>query len=183
MKPYFLIILLLFIVSCNTSSELEKIYNCKTKKSSNLKTVVDVKKQFSIKLPKHWNTNLYFDTGQTSIYSADTTKELTKTILLDVSFIYAPVVFDDAFKKKTYLANYTNQLKETTAKELTILKKASYITIAKGTKKNYPYQISTIFIKLNNTNFILAKTEVYGDSLVKERFCKAFKLIDKIRLK
>ena len=52
----------------------------------------------------------------------------------------------------------------------------------KGKKGKFNYQICNIFIKVNESNFILAKTEIYGDSLVNQRFCKSFSLIENIKL-
>ena len=70
-----------------------------------LEKLRDLKKLFSIELPKTWNTNFYYDSLQSSIYTADTTKQLTETLLLDITIIKQNIKFDNAFKflkKKTY---------------------------------------------------------------------------------
>ena len=53
----------------------------------------------------------------------------------------------------------------------------------KGEKRGFNYQICNTFIKLNASSFIIAKTEIYGDSLVNQRFCEAFSLLENIKLK
>ena len=58
----------------------------------------DVKKTFSVAYPKNWKTNLYFDETQSSIFTADTTKQLTETVLLDITFINKEINFNDSFK-------------------------------------------------------------------------------------
>lgn len=178
------IILTLLLISCNKKTELETIFNCTTSESfTNLEKVTDVKELFTIQLPKHWKTNLYFDAGQTSIYSADTTKQLTETTLIDVSFLYKNVKFDTSFKEKTRLKATLYQLTETTSKELIFLEKPSYISVLKGRKGDFNYQAFTLYVQVNESNTLVLKTEVYGDSLISNRFCKAIKLLEKIQLK
>ncbi len=185
MKYYFLLTVISAIIftSCNRKSNLKSIYNCKSDSFSNLETVTDIKKLFSIEVPKNWKTNLYYDATQTSIYCADTTKQLTETTLIDVTFIYKPINFTKKFKEKIHLNTKLYQSIETISREIKVLKKPTFISISKGLKQGFPYQKSTIFIRINDSNYLLAKIELYGDSLVKKRFCKAFKLIDKIQLK
>ena len=149
----------------------------------NLEIVDDVKNQFSVGLPKSWKTNLYYDAVQSSIFSADTTKQLTETVLIDVSYIKEKIDFSDAFKLKLEQENLSNKLIQTTSKEINLLQKSSYYSISRGKKGKFAYQMCNTFIKLNDENFLQIKTEVYGDSLVNERFCKAFQLINTIKIK
>jgi len=185
MKQFISSLLLLFLVaSCTKKSELAVIFNCTTSESfNNLEKVTDVKELFTVQLPKHWKTNLYFDAAQTSIYSADTTKQLTETTLIDVNFLYKNVDFNSDFKEKIRLKAKLYQLNETRSKELLFLEKPSYISILKGKKGDFDYQAFTLYVKVNESNTLLIKTEVYGDSLVDNRFCKAIKLIEKIAIK
>ena len=184
MQRYFLYLFLSsLLISCKEQSHLTKIYNCNNSYLTKLERVIDAKKQFEILLPKNWKINLYIDNQLSSIYAADTTLELSKTILLDVSFVQQNIHFNLDFKKKSYLTHYKNQLDETISKDIFILEKPAYITISKGKKGKLSYQISEMYIKLNDNSFILAKIEIYGDSLVENRFCKAFNLIDQIQLK
>jgi hypothetical protein len=157
--------------------------NCENKIYKNLETVEDVKDLFSINLPKDWKTNLYQDEIQSSIFTADTTKQLTKTVLLDVTFIQKNINFDEAFILKQEQEHLTKNLIKIKSKELNLLEKPSYFMLFKGKKGAYNYQVCNTFIKVNASNFILAKTEVYGDSIVNRRFCEAFSLIENIKLK
>ena len=133
-------------------------------------------------MPKDWKINLYQDEVQSSIFAADTTKQLTETVLLDVTFIQNKIKFDDAFmlqQEQEYLAKSLIKVK---SKEFLVLEKPSIYMLFKGKKGKFNYQICNIFIKVNESNFILAKTEIYGDSLVNQRFCKSFSLIENIKL-
>jgi hypothetical protein len=171
----------LLFLSCSQQSEISSYFNCKTSSFKDLEEVKDVKNLFSIQIPKTWKTNLYYDAIQSSIYTADTTKQLTETLLLDITFINKNIKFDTAFKLKQEQKNLTKKLIKIESKETSIINKPAYFTISKGKKGSYDYQVCHFFIKMNEQNFILAKAEVYGDSLVNTRFCKAFNFIENIK--
>ena len=167
MKNILVIFTAIFLFySCSQQSEISKRFNCKPINYQNLEVVKDVKNLFSIEIPKTWKTNLYYDTLQSSIYTADTTKQLTESLLLDVTYIQKNINFDTSFKFE----------------ETSFLEKPSYYTIYKKKKGAFDYQVCLLFIKLNKQNFILAKAEVYGDSVVNTRLCNAFALIEKIKI-
>jgi hypothetical protein len=176
-----LIVASLLFISCSQQSKISKRFNCKTTSFKNLEQVIDVKNLFSINIPKTWKTNLYYDDLQSSIYTADTTKQLTESLLLDVTFINKNINFDASFKLKQEQENLSKNLIKTASEETVLLDKPSYFSISKGKKGKFEYQVCHIFIKINKQNFILAKAEVYGDSLVNKRLCNAFALIEQIK--
>jgi hypothetical protein len=171
----------LLLFSCTKKSEISKDFNCSTSTFKNLEKIEDVKSLFSIDLPKDWKINLYQDEVQSSIFAADTTKQLTETVLLDVTFIRNEINFDDAFILQQEQENLAKGLIKTKIKEITLLEKPSIYIIYKGKKGTFNYQTCHTFIKLNEQNFIFAKTEIYGDSLVNQRFCNSFSLIENIK--
>lgn len=178
---HFLASLLFF--SCQNQSEISKEFNCNSDSFNNLEVVGDMKNLFSVEIPKDWKTNLYQDEVQSSIFTADTTKQLTETILLDVTFIQNKIDFDDIFELQQEQEYLSKNLIKIKSKELKILDMSSLYMLFKGKKGKFNYQICNTFIKVNESNFIMAKAEVYGDSLVNQRFCKAFSLIENIKLK
>ncbi|WP_158837615.1 hypothetical protein [Polaribacter sp. L3A8] len=180
----FLVILItvLLFYSCSQQSKISKNFNCKPTSYQNLEEVKDVKNLFSIEIPETWKTNLYYDTVQSSIYTADTTKQLTESLLLDVTYIHKNINFDTSFKLKQEQENLSKRLIKVKSEETSFLEKPSYYTISKGEKGAFNYQVCLLFIKLNEQSFILAKAEVYGDSLVNTRLCNAFALIEKIKI-
>lgn len=180
MKRYLYLIVLVLIYSCGSKSQISKDLDCDPETYSNLEIVEDVDKKFKVKLPDNWKTNLYFDKNQTSIFSADTTKQLTQTYTLDVTYIYNELKLDEKFLQK-FKTNLTSKLLvETTSYEFKFQDKESYYSRAIGKRGQFDYQIINLFIKINNGNYMHAKAEVYGDSLVNERFCNALSLIEKI---
>ena len=148
-----------------------------------LETIEDAKKTFTIALPKSWNTNLYVNEIQSSIFSADNTKQLTETVLLDVTYINKTIEFNDDFLLKQQQENLSKQLIQVQSKKFTFKENPIVLMQFKGKKGRFNYQVCNSFIKLNSSNFILAKVEVYGDSLVNERFCSALQFIENIKLK
>ena len=174
---------LLLLFSCNSNSRISKEMDCKKTSFQNLEIVDDVYKNFSVELPKNWKTNLYYDNSQSSIYAADTTKQLTETYLVDITLISSQLEFDANFilDYKNKLTN--DNLVETSSFETPFLEKKSYYSRALGKKQGYPYEIINVFVQINERSHLHAKAEVYGDSLTNERLCKAIQLIEKTVLK
>ncbi|AUC23323.1 hypothetical protein BTO15_15005 [Polaribacter sejongensis] len=84
----FIILASLVFFSCSHQTEIHKHFNCKPTTFKDLEEVKDVKNLFSLELPKSWKTNLYYDDIQSSIYTADTTKQLTESLLLEYTIFY-----------------------------------------------------------------------------------------------
>lgn len=182
MKKTIQFISILLLISCN-NNRLSKEMGCEKVFFPNLETIEDVHKNFSIKLPNNWKTNLYYDNSQSSIYAADTTKQLTETYLVDVTMISNKLNFNSDFYFK-YKNNLTqNKLVETNSFETPFLKKEAFYSRALGKKSGFPYQIINLYIKVDNQTHIHAKAEVYGDSLANERLCEALTLIEKTTIK
>ena len=171
------------IIACQDSSALTKDFNCDDS-LSNLEDVPDFENKFSMPIPKDWKVNLYYDKAQSSIYFADTTKQLTETTIVDVTFIKQKTNFDSIFLKNVQ-ANYIHTgLQEEENKTFQLYEYPSYYTVAKGTRNNFTYTICNVFIKTSGDGkFIHAKLEVYGDSLVEQRLCKVINLVENIRFK
>lgn len=180
MKKQYLLFILLGLLACN-SSELSKDFDCGFGTFSNLEEITDFKKNFKVELPKHWKTNLFYNELISSIYTADTTLNLTQTTIMDISFVLNPIDIDEDFISKIETDNKKMNLQAVKSKKITFLDKPSYYNLSKGKKGKYSYQILNVFTK-SATGFLHIKTEVYGDSLPSERICKAIKLIEKIEL-
>ncbi|MFD2567681.1 hypothetical protein [Pseudotenacibaculum haliotis] len=180
MKKTLLLFMMICAVACSRKSQISKDLDCTPEKYKNLEVVEDVNKTFKVQLPDNWKTNLYYDRNQSSIFSADTTKQLTNTYTVDITKVYNELKLDDDFiqKFKTNLAN--GKLVEATSYELEFQGKQAYYSRALGKRGQFDYQICNLFIKINSGNYIHAKAEVYGDSLVNERICNALSLIEKI---
>lgn len=184
MKLFFTLFLCCLIFSsCNTTSELAKEFSCSnTTFSGNLEQNTDIKKTFSIQIPKHWKTNLFYNDLQSSVYFADTTKQLTESVLIDITHIKSNYKFDAAFEKSISTNDSIQQLVNSKKAQFSFLDNNAFYTVSKGRKGNFPYQIVNIFIHKNSINSYHIKTEIYGDTLINQRLCKAINLINTIEL-
>tara|TARA_B110000046_G_scaffold183054_1_gene218339 strand:- start:17756 stop:18310 length:555 start_codon:yes stop_codon:yes gene_type:complete len=182
MKYRILFLASLLSFSCTDESEIREDFSCTNSAFNNLEIVDDIKNLFSVQIPANWKINLYKDEVQSSIFTADTTKQLTETILLDVTFINNKINFDDAFLLQQEQENLVRNLIKTKSKKITLLEKPSIYIIYKGKKGKFNYQTCHTFVKIDEKNIIFAKTEVYGDSLVNQRFCNSFSLIENIKI-
>jgi hypothetical protein len=182
-KELLLLIVIVLTTSCK-KTVLDKEFSCNsTTVNGVLERNEDVKKTFSIQIPMHWKTNLFFDELQSSIYFADTTKQLTETVILDITHVQKEYNFTTNFKKQLFKNDSVQQLKILKEKEFIFLEKPAYYRLSKGFKGKYPYQIVNIYIKQNSNSAFHVKTEVYGDSLINKRLCKAIQLIHTLELK
>lgn len=182
MKKITFILFILIGVSCQQKSFLNTEFSCTSNTIHNLEEIMDVKKIFSVQFPENWKTNLYYDDMQSSIYTADTTKQLTETTLLDVTYIKKSIALNDIFKLKNEQENLANGFIQVQSKDITLFNKPAYYAISKGERRGFSYQVCNLFIKINEENFIHTKAEVYGDLLVNERLCNAINLIEKIKI-
>ncbi|WP_347174891.1 hypothetical protein [Polaribacter uvawellassae] len=184
MKLFFTLFLCCLIFSsCNTSSALAKEFSCSnTKFTGNLEQNTDIKKTFSIQIPTHWKTNFFYNDLQSSIYFADTTKQLTETVLIDITHIKSDYKFDTDFEKSILKNDSIQQLVNSKKAQFSFLENNAFYAVSKGRKGNFPYQIVNIFINKNSINSYHIKTEIYGDTQINERLCKAINLINSLEL-
>lgn len=180
MKKYSIILLIFILNSCDEEPVFISEFNCGVESFSNLEKIEDVKKLFTVQYPDTWKTNLYYDKNQSSIFTADTTKQLKETMLLDITHISNQLKFDANFTKKFNSNLLKQQLEENSSGTLTFKNKEAYYSLATGIKRTFKYQILTLFIKLDEKNYINSTIEVFGDSLVNQRICKGINLVEKI---
>ena len=177
----FKILLLLVIVfnSCSKKPEYTMVFNCELETFSNLERIEDVKNLFSVYYPNNWKTNFYYDNNQSSIFTADTTKQLKETILLDITHIASKIAFDSNFLKKIESNLSEQQLTEISANKIIFKEKPYFYSEARGMNNNFNYYVFNLFIKLDENNYIHSKIEIYGDALKEKRICKGINLLEK----
>ena len=100
MKYNFFFLIIIVLSSCSKKTQFINEFDCEVVAFQNLERIEDVKKLFSVYYPDSWKTNLYYDKNQSSIYTADTTKQLKETMLLDITHISSELVFDSNFIRK-----------------------------------------------------------------------------------
>ena len=112
-------------------------------------------------------------------FTADTTKQLKETMLLDITHISSELVFDSNFIRKFNSNLKQQQLTEISSNQILFRDKPTFYSEAKGFKNKFKYSVLNLFIKLNEKNYIHSTIEVYGDSLRRKRICKGINLLEK----
>ncbi len=181
MHKLIIIFLAITILSCK-KNDLKKDFNCGTSLTySDTKVVQDVMKKFTIKFPKNWDTKLYYDEFQSEIYSADTSKSLTQTYILDVSWHQGELTFDKAFVQavKDTLA-IKEKVSVVKSNFIRFKEKSGYWSLSKGKTGKYTYHFLQVYIKTHVDEYFTFTTKIYGDDRVEERLCESIALVDGI---
>ncbi|OIQ37828.1 MAG: hypothetical protein BM563_07725 [Bacteroidetes bacterium MedPE-SWsnd-G1] len=182
MKNFLLLVILVsvFSTSCTKRLSLADELACKTIPS--LQGTIekkDFKNKFSIDIPKTWKHKGYYDDYQSSIFAADTIRELTKSFILDIAYKYSAINIDKEFSKEINKSNSLNVLKF----NMEIFKeKPSYWQVSKGIKNGYVLHEFQHFIQDKTFGYIEVKAEFYGEEMVDERLCEALEIINTIEL-
>ena len=179
MKYNFFFLIIIVLSSCSKKTQFINEFDCEVVAFQNLERIEDVKKLFSVYYPDSWKTNLYYDKNQSSIYTADTTKQLKETMLLDITHISSELVFDSNFIRKFNSNLKQQQLTEINSSKILFRDKPTFYSEAKGVKNKFRYSVLNLFIKLDEKNYIHSTIEVYGDSLRRKRICKGINLLEK----
>jgi hypothetical protein len=179
MKYNFFFLIIIVLSSCSKKTQFINEFDCEVVAFQNLERIEDVKNFFSVYYPDSWKTNLYYDKNQSSIYTADTTKQLKETMLLDITHISSELVFDSNFIRKFNSNLKQQQLTVINSNKILFSDKPTFYSEAKGVKNKFRYSVLNLFIKLDEKNYIHSTIEVYGDSLRRKRICKGINLLEK----
>ena len=174
------LLVLITVTSCAKKTALETSFDCSSSVSfSDTKKVKDVKKNYTITVPGNWKTQLYYDEFQSDIFTADTTKELSSTYILDTSWKLGELTLDPEFESKI-VTTFDSDLNLVNSKFETIQEKPAFWVLKKGKNKGFDYQVLHIFIKTSVDTYLEIKTEVYGSDNVNKRYCESIQLIKTI---
>ena len=164
MKYKFFFIIIIVLSSCSKKTQFINEFDCEFEVFRNLERIDDVKKLFSVYYPYSWKTNLYYDKNQSSIYTADTTKQLKETMLLDITHIASELVFDSNFIKKFNSNLKKQQLTEISSNQILFRDKPTFYSEAKGFKNKFKYSLLNLFIKLDEKKTTLLFKQHHNNS-------------------
>lgn len=175
---------LLVLFSCRNKSVFpEELTSCKKKfLPENLEYVTDFKQNFSIGIPKHWNTKMYYDNFRSEIFSADTIKPISETFILQVSHIQSTIQINDTLIKSLDEKSIDHSRTHEMVKYHQFKDWEALIYASSGIENNLPLYIFQDYIKIDQDRFLLMKVDIYGSENVKERLCEALKLLEKVSI-
>ncbi len=174
---------LVLTFSCKNPSDLAKQFSCENNSQHfKLESVDDFNKSFTVKLPKHWNTKLYYDSVQSEIFTADTLKSLSESYIMDFSMLNAPLNITEELSKKIHQKNMDNMMETLKESFHTFKGKEAYAHLGIGKSRGSDFYVFQYYIKASQESYMMIKTEFYGKENFDSRFCEALNLIDKIEI-
>jgi len=182
MKNFVLALTAICILASCEKNELRETFDCSTYGFANLKSHTDILKHFKMDIPSDWKTSFYYNEYASDIYSADTTKQLTETFIIDASWKQGELHLTDDFVKKIDTLNMQDSLMTSVSQFAKIKNKLSYINVSNGEQSGHPYQHLQIFIKLGVDDYLTLSSNIYGDKLAKDILCISLYLFNRIEL-
>lgn len=180
---FLFIILILFVTGCSNTSLLDKEFGCTHSKLKNTEEVSDFFDNFSVQIPKNWKTSFYYDNIQSEIFSADTTKVFEETYMMEFSMINGKMIVDDAFKKKVNDKTKEKGLQRINQNFIDFKGYKGYYYYGKTFQNEIALHVFQYYLKLNEEQYLLVKTEIYGHEKVEERLCASFAIINSLEFK
>lgn len=172
-----LICILFLMIGCQ-NSKFEKEFDCDTPmKYTQTKRYKDILKHFEIDVPKNWKTELYYDEYQSSLYTADTTKELRETFILDIAWHQGELVLNKDFEVRV-AQNASRNLKLVPVKSGfgDYLGHPAYYHIATGKSEDLSWHYLEIFVQHKVDEYYTFTAKIYGNEFVSERICSSFSI-------
>ena len=182
MKKILLLLFALSLIGCQ-KNDLKKEFKCKSNTEfSDTKEVRDVLKKFKLTLPSNWKTQLYYDDFQSEIISADTTKSLKETYILDISWHQGELELNEFFDqtvKDTLAIKEGLSLVKSNFSEFH--KKPCYWNLSIGKSGEFTYHFFQVYVKTEVDEYYTFTTKIYGDENIDERLCSSIQLTEKIK--
>lgn len=175
-------ILLLFVMSSCEQSKFEKEFECNTPRSyTQTKSYKDVLKHFEIDIPSSWKTELYYDEYQSSLSTADTTRQLRESFVLDIAWHQGELVLNKEFEVRV-AENASRNLKLIPVKSGfgEYLGHPAYYHIATGKSNDLSRHYLEIYVQHKVDEYYTFTSKIYGDEFVSERICASFGIFNEI---
>lgn len=176
----FFVLIIVAFGSCSKQSELDSLFNCNSKFSEVTKNISDFNKNFKLDVPISWKTALYYNSYQSEIFTADTTKQLTASFIFDASFNLGELNFNDTFYKRTDSIIKANNLQIIKTGNQSFQDMPAYWYLVKGTKKGFTFHQFNLLVRNSPNTYFKAYSEIYGDEYINERICESIHLLKNI---
>jgi len=182
MKVVFLFILSTILISCTPKSELLSKTNCASTLPKNTKIASDFNKNFNISIPNNWKTNLFYNNTESSIYFADTTKQLNETYIIKASFKYGEIKNIETIKHNTDSILKHNNFSKINDFSFSFNQLPAYAYTTKYLNNNRDVTIFQMYAMVNNASYLTASVEAYGSANIDKRLCEGISIINSIKI-
>ena len=184
MKQIFLFLLLIVIslTSC-TKNDVADAFDCNSSiHFSETKEMNDVLKKFKIDVPVSWNTKLYYDEYKSKLYSADTTKNLSETYIMEITWNQGELEINEDLAQKVVESIEDKEDLNTLKSGFGKFKKfPAYYILSNGQSMNFDYFYLQVYVKTNPDEYFTFTTKIYGNEFVDERICASIALFHEIK--
>ncbi len=183
MKYFSIILITITLITSCQKNKLRDQFECDTPTHfTKTKTFKDVLNKFKIDIPKYWKTQLYYDEYQSDLYSADTTKQLSETYLIDITWHQGELHFDEDFKSNISkdLKN-KGLLKQIKSGFLKFKKHDSYYNLSVGKSADLTYHYLQVYLKYKPDEYYTFTSKIYGDKYINERVCSSISIFNNIK--
>lgn len=174
-----LLLLTLLLVACE-KSKFEREFECDTPSSyTQTKNYKDVLGHFEVEIPSSWKTELYYDEYQSALYTADTTKALRETFILDMAWRQGELVLNKDFEIRV-AQNAERNLKLIPVKSGfgDYLGNPAYYHIATGKGDDLNWHYLEVYVQHKVDEYYVFTSKIYGDEFVSERICASFSIFN-----
>lgn len=181
---FILIILTTFVFTSCESNVLDERFDCNGQKGyGGTKEYRDVLKRFTVAIPSTWKTQLYYDEFQSEIYSADTTKELTSSFIIDFVWHQGEVILDSIFATKVDVLLQNEKLKMIDDGYGEFKNFPAYYNYSQGEQLGFDYHYLQLFVKTNVDEYFTISSKVYGLDNINERICESIGIMNTLEIK
>ena len=177
------IIVLLFCLSfiaCGSPSQLEIENGCAADVPINTTVKKDFKKNFKLQVPNSWKTSHYYTPISSEMFIADTTKQLTGSYIMELSYHDAELNLGSELKAKIDMFNMENRYSLVDSNELRYKEHPAAFFTLRGKKNNYDVLIFDLYVKTSKTSYFNSRTEIYGNTNIQERLCESLAILNTI---
>ena len=181
-KTEYILLVSILITACSKPSKLSQEFSCSKSHWENLETVEDFQQNFSIKIPKTWKSQLYYDELQSEIFCADTLKNLEDSYLMEFAFIRGKLNIDSTLQKQIHQITSDNHIEKVRENFTDFKTYKGYYFLGKGIKNNLDYHFFQYYLNLNSDHYLMVKTDIYGNEKVEERLCESYQVIESLIL-
>lgn len=181
--PLLYLVFIILFTSCEENL-LTDTFKCDSTISfKSNKKYTDVLKKYSVDIPETWKTEMYFDEYRSEIFTADTTKELNNSYILEFTRQLGEFELDTAFVKhvnQSLLQSKIIPVKEGFGK---FKGHPAYFNYAVGQQKGFNYYYLQLFVKTRPDESYTLSSKIYGVENLDARFCESIHYMNSIEFK
>ncbi len=173
----------ILFTNCSKTSLLNKDFACSSKSTGKSLREFDFFENFSVEIPKKWKKSFYYDDLQSEIFAADTTKVFNETYMMEFALINGNMQADEVFKNKVIQKAEANQIIKIKDNFVDFKKKKGYYFYGKEVSPEKEIHVFQYYLKINETQYFMARSEIFGAENVSERLCESLNIINSIEFK